>query len=130
MSIDIRVPALPESVADATVLSWHKQPGEAVSRDENLVDLETDKVVLEVPAPSDGVLTEVQFEEGDTVEADQVLAILDENATASAAPLPLLLKKPQRHRQQRPNLSGLQPQRPKRKRVVNSPCSHHPSVVS
>jgi 2-oxoglutarate dehydrogenase E2 component (dihydrolipoamide succinyltransferase) len=54
MSIDIRVPALPESVADATVLSWHKQPGEAVSRDENLVDLETDKVVLEVPAPSDG----------------------------------------------------------------------------
>ncbi|MGD8557214.1 MAG: 2-oxoglutarate dehydrogenase complex dihydrolipoyllysine-residue succinyltransferase [Chromatiales bacterium] len=85
MSIDIRVPALPESVADATVLSWHKQPGEAVSRDENLVDLETDKVVLEVPAPSDGVLTEVQFEEGDTVEADQVLAILDENATASAA---------------------------------------------
>ena len=85
MSIDIRVPALPESVADATVLSWHKQPGDAVSRDENLVDLETDKVVLEVPAPSDGVLTEVQFEEGDTVEADQVLAILDENATASAA---------------------------------------------
>ena len=85
MSIDIRVPALPESVADATVLSWHKQPGDAVSRDENLVDLETDKVVLEVPAPSDGVLTEVQFEEGDTVEADQVLAILDENATGTAA---------------------------------------------
>ena len=87
MSIDIRVPTLPESVADATVLSWHKQPGEAVSRDENLVDLETDKVVLEVPAPADGVLTEIQFEEGDTVEADQVLAILDENARA-AAPAP------------------------------------------
>ncbi len=87
MSIDIRVPTLPESVADATVLSWHKQPGEAVSRDENLVDLETDKVVLEVPAPADGVLTEIQFGEGDTVEADQVLAILDENAKA-AAPAP------------------------------------------
>ena len=85
MSIDIRVPALPESVADATVLSWHKQPGDAVSRDENLVDLETDKVVLEVPAPSDGVLMEVQFEEGDTVEADQILAIIDENATGAVA---------------------------------------------
>jgi 2-oxoglutarate dehydrogenase E2 component (dihydrolipoamide succinyltransferase) len=88
MSIDIRVPALPESVADATVLSWHKQPGDAVARDENLVDLETDKVVLEVPAPADGVLTEIQFDEGDTVEADQVLAILDENARAAAAPAP------------------------------------------
>ena len=87
MSIDIRVPALPESVADATVLSWHKQPGEAVSRDENLVDLETDKVVLEVPAPSDGVLTEIRFGEGDTVEAEQVLAILDENAEVSATPV-------------------------------------------
>jgi 2-oxoglutarate dehydrogenase E2 component (dihydrolipoamide succinyltransferase) len=87
MSIDIRVPTLPESVADATVLSWHKQPGDAVTRDENLVDLETDKVVLEVPAPADGVLTEIQFDEGDTVEADQLLAILDENARA-AAPTP------------------------------------------
>ncbi|MEJ2308594.1 MAG: 2-oxoglutarate dehydrogenase complex dihydrolipoyllysine-residue succinyltransferase [Gammaproteobacteria bacterium] len=86
MSIDIRVPGLPESVADATVLSWHKQPGEAVTRDENLVDLETDKVVLEVPAPADGVLTDIQFNEGDTVEADQVLAILDENAEPTAAP--------------------------------------------
>jgi 2-oxoglutarate dehydrogenase E2 component (dihydrolipoamide succinyltransferase) len=82
MSIDIRVPTLPESVADATVLSWHKQPGDAVTRDENLVDLETDKVVLEVPAPADGVLTEIQFDEG--VEADQVLAIIDENARAAA----------------------------------------------
>ncbi|MEJ2317180.1 MAG: 2-oxoglutarate dehydrogenase complex dihydrolipoyllysine-residue succinyltransferase [Gammaproteobacteria bacterium] len=88
MSIDIRVPTLPESVADATVLSWHKQPGDAVTRDENLVDLETDKVVLEVPAPADGVLTEIQFDEGDTVEAEQVLAILDENARAAAAPAP------------------------------------------
>ena len=86
MSIDIRVPALPESVADATVLSWHKQAGEAVRRDENLVDLETDKVVLEVPAPADGVLADIQFKEGETVEADQVLATLDENARPSAAP--------------------------------------------
>ena len=56
MTIEVRVPTLPESVSDATVLAWHKQPGESVSRDENLVDLETDKVVLEVPAPADGVL--------------------------------------------------------------------------
>ena len=52
MTIEVRVPQLPESVADATLVSWHKQPGEAVARDENLVDLETDKVVLEVPAPT------------------------------------------------------------------------------
>jgi 2-oxoglutarate dehydrogenase E2 component (dihydrolipoamide succinyltransferase) len=58
MSSEVRVPALPESVADATVLTWHKQPGEAVRKDDNLVDLETDKVVLEVPAPMDGVLAE------------------------------------------------------------------------
>ena len=87
MSIDIRVPTLPDSVADATLLSWHNPPGDAVSRDETLVDLETDTVVLEVPAPADGVLTEIQCDEGDTVEADQVLAILDENARA-AAPAP------------------------------------------
>jgi len=77
MNIEIRVPALPESVADATLLTWHKHPGEAVEQDENLVDLETDKVVLEVPAPKAGILQEVRFKEGDTVTADQVLALLD-----------------------------------------------------
>ncbi len=86
MSIEVRVPALPESVADATVLTWHKQPGEAVSKDENLVDLETDKVVLEVPAPADGVLSEIKSAEGDTVQADTLLAVIAEGATASAAP--------------------------------------------
>jgi 2-oxoglutarate dehydrogenase E2 component (dihydrolipoamide succinyltransferase) len=69
MSSEVRVPALPESVADATVLTWHKQPGEAVRRDENLVDLETDKVVLEVPAPADGVLGEIKAGEGQVVQA-------------------------------------------------------------
>ena len=57
MTIEVRVPQLPESVADATLVAWHKQPGDAVSRDENLVDLETDKVVLEVPAPAAGVIS-------------------------------------------------------------------------
>jgi 2-oxoglutarate dehydrogenase E2 component (dihydrolipoamide succinyltransferase) len=85
MSIEIRVPALPESVADATLLTWHKQPGESVRQDENLVDLETDKVVLEVPAPKAGILQELRFKEGDTVIADQVLALLDDARTATAA---------------------------------------------
>jgi 2-oxoglutarate dehydrogenase E2 component (dihydrolipoamide succinyltransferase) len=80
MSIEVRVPQLPESVADATLVAWHKQPGEAVSRDENLVDLETDKVVLEVPAPSGGVIKELKVANGATVTSGQLLAILEEGA--------------------------------------------------
>jgi len=82
MSTEVRVPALPESVADATVLTWHKKPGEAVSKDENLVDLETDKVVLEVPAPADGVLSEIKTPEGETVQADTLLALISEGLSA------------------------------------------------
>ena len=78
MSIEIKVPALPESVADATVAKWYKKAGDAVSRDENLVDLETDKIMLEVPAPQSGVLKEVLHIEGATVTADQVLALIEE----------------------------------------------------
>ncbi len=74
MTIDIKVPVLPESVADATIATWHKQPGEAVKRDENLVDIETDKVVLEVVAPDDGELVEIIHQEGETVAAEQVIA--------------------------------------------------------
>ncbi|MBY5993890.1 2-oxoglutarate dehydrogenase complex dihydrolipoyllysine-residue succinyltransferase [Ferrimonas balearica] len=74
MSIEIKVPVLPESVADATIATWHVQPGEAVSRDQNLVDIETDKVVLEVVAPEDGQLAEILHNEGDTVLAEQVIA--------------------------------------------------------
>ena len=73
MSIEIRVPQLPESVADATLVAWRKRPGEAVSRDENLADLETDKVVLEVPAAANGVLKEVRVAEGTTVRSGDVL---------------------------------------------------------
>ncbi|MEN8166523.1 MAG: 2-oxoglutarate dehydrogenase complex dihydrolipoyllysine-residue succinyltransferase [Pseudomonadota bacterium] len=76
MSIELRVPPLPESVSDATVLGWHKQPGETVNRDEVLVDLETDKVVLEVPAPEAGVLQEIYCKDGDVVQAESLLAIL------------------------------------------------------
>lgn len=85
MSIEIKVPPLPESVADATLVAWHKKAGDSVSRDENLVDLETDKVVLEVPAPASGVIAEITVEEGVTVVAGDVLAILDEGANVVAA---------------------------------------------
>lgn len=86
MSTEIKVPVLPESVADATIATWHKQPGEACSRDENLVDIETDKVVLEVVAPDDGVLEEIVRNEGDTVVAEEVIAKFVAGATGSASP--------------------------------------------
>lgn len=76
MTIEVKVPHLPESVTDATLVAWHKAPGEAVKRDENLVDLETDKVVLEVPAPAAGVLQEIRIENGATVTSGEVLATL------------------------------------------------------
>ena len=84
MSIEIKVPQLPESVTDATLVGWHKKAGDPVTRDENLVDLETDKVVLEVPAPASGVLEEIKVEDGATVEAGDVLAILAEGEVAAA----------------------------------------------
>ncbi|MBS0583311.1 MAG: dihydrolipoyllysine-residue succinyltransferase [Proteobacteria bacterium] len=84
MTLEVKVPVLPESVADATIASWHKKVGDAVKRDENLVDLETDKVVLEVPAPADGVIKEIKFDTGATVTSQQVLAILEEGAAAPA----------------------------------------------
>jgi 2-oxoglutarate dehydrogenase E2 component (dihydrolipoamide succinyltransferase) len=80
MSIEIKVPQLPESVSDATLVAWHRQVGDVVARDENLVDLETDKVVLEVPAPAAGVLKEIMVKDGATVVAGDVIAILEEGA--------------------------------------------------
>jgi 2-oxoglutarate dehydrogenase E2 component (dihydrolipoamide succinyltransferase) len=85
MSIEVKVPVLPESVSDATIAAWHKKAGDSVRRDENLLDLETDKVVLEVPSPVDGVLKELKFQAGDTVTSQQVVAIIEEGAVAAAA---------------------------------------------
>nr|MDQ2971804.1 dihydrolipoamide succinyltransferase [Pseudomonadota bacterium] len=80
MSIEVKVPVLPESVSDATIAAWHKNPGDAIKRDENLVDLETDKVVLEVPAPVDGILKEIRKNTGETVGSQDVIAIIEEGA--------------------------------------------------
>ncbi|HEY9512964.1 MAG TPA: 2-oxoglutarate dehydrogenase complex dihydrolipoyllysine-residue succinyltransferase [Rhodanobacter sp.] len=85
MSTEVKVPVLPESVSDATIASWHKKVGDAVKRDENLVDLETDKVVLEVPSPVDGVLKEIKHEVGDVVNSEQVIAIIEAGAVAAAS---------------------------------------------
>ena len=84
MSIEIKVPVLPESVSDATLVSWHRKVGDQITRDENLVDLETDKVVLEVPAPASGVLKEIRVADGTTVTAGDVLAVLEEIDVASS----------------------------------------------
>jgi len=85
MIIDVKVPQLSESVAEATLVSWHKKAGEAVSRDENLIDIETDKVVLELPAPDGGVLVEIIKGDGDTVVSGEVIARIDTAAKAGAA---------------------------------------------
>ena len=85
MSKEIKVPVLPESVADATVATWHKQPGDSIQRDENLVDLETDKVVLEVPSPVDGVLKKIVRDSGETVTSGELLGVIEEGAVAVAA---------------------------------------------
>jgi len=77
MSTEIKVPALPESVSDATIATWHKKEGDSIRRDENLVDLETDKVVLEVPAPVSGIIKSIKHQQGDTVKADDLLGIME-----------------------------------------------------
>ena len=86
MRIEVKVPQLPESVAEATLVNWHKKPGEAVKRDENLIDIETDKVVLELPAPGDGVLAEITRPDGSTVTSNDVIAVIDTDGKATAQP--------------------------------------------
>ncbi|MFN7086038.1 MAG: 2-oxoglutarate dehydrogenase complex dihydrolipoyllysine-residue succinyltransferase [Burkholderiales bacterium] len=88
MLIEVKVPQLSESVAEATLLAWHKKAGELVRRDENLVDIETDKVVLETPAPQDGVLTKIIKGDGSTVVSNEVIAQIDTEAVAAVAAAP------------------------------------------
>jgi len=88
MQLEVKVPQLSESVSEATLVAWRKKPGEAVKRDENLIDIETDKVVLELPAPADGVLVKVIKNDGDSVQSGDVIAVLDTEAAATAKPAP------------------------------------------
>ena len=123
MATEVKVPVLPESVSDAIIASWHKKAGETVRRDENLLDLETDKVVLEVPSPVDGVLKEIKFKEGDTVTSQQLLAIIEEGAVAAAAPAA----------QQAAPAAGAQEVQPKAtaaKAEAAAPASTRPAPVS
>ncbi len=85
MTIEIKAPTFPESVADGTVATWHKQPGEAISRDELIVDIETDKVVLEVVAPADGVISEIIKSEGETVLSDELIGKFEAGAAGTTA---------------------------------------------
>jgi 2-oxoglutarate dehydrogenase E2 component (dihydrolipoamide succinyltransferase) len=87
--IEVKVPQLSESVAEATLLSWHKKVGESVSRDENMIDIETDKVVLELPAPSAGVIVQLIKADGATVVSGETIAIIDTEASAQTSPLPI-----------------------------------------
>src|SRR5690349_24096397 len=86
--IEVKVPQLSESVAEATLLDWHKKEGEKVARDENLIDIETDKVVLELPAPADGVLAKIIKKDGDSVTSGEVIAVLDTDGKATVASAP------------------------------------------
>ena len=88
MTIEIKAPTFPESVADGTVATWHKQPGEAVNRDELIVDIETDKVVLEIVAPSDGVISEIIKGEGELVLSDEIIGMFAAGEGSVGAPEP------------------------------------------
>ena len=94
MIVEVKVPQLSESVAEATLLDWHKKEGERVSRDENLIDIETDKVVLELPSPTDGVLVKILKKARDSVGSGDVIAQIDTEGKAAAAAPPSAEKKP------------------------------------
>ncbi|MBD7986690.1 dihydrolipoyllysine-residue succinyltransferase [Luteimonas sp. Sa2BVA3] len=123
MATEIKVPVLPESVSDATIATWHKKVGDSVARDENIVDLETDKVVLEVPSTVEGVIRELKYAEGDTVTSQQVLAIIEEGAApAKSAEAPKA--EPAAGAQQ------VQPKAEAAKEEAKAPASTRPAPVS
>jgi 2-oxoglutarate dehydrogenase E2 component (dihydrolipoamide succinyltransferase) len=107
MAIDIKAPAFPESIADGEVAAWHKAEGEAVSRDELIVEIETDKVVMEVVAPEDGVITKIHAQEGDTIQSEQLLATLEQGAAATTASAPVAEVPAAQAASDNPNLSEL-----------------------
>ncbi len=118
MSIEIRVPTLPESVADATLISWHKQLGDHVNKDDNLVDLETDKVVLEVPAPITGILTEILVQDGSTVIGGDLLAKLEVGTeTEMASPQKTIQPPPKKAQTTTPTTNSI-PLSPAVRRII------------
>jgi 2-oxoglutarate dehydrogenase E2 component (dihydrolipoamide succinyltransferase) len=129
MAIEVKVPLLPESISDATVSTWHKKAGDKVSRDENIVDLETDKVMLEVPAPADGILKEIIKNTGTTVQAQEVIAIIEtaEAGTQAEKPAekkeaaqeaPKQTEQPQKSSSQPAEQQGTGPASPSARRVA------------
>src|SRR5690606_34046125 len=128
MATEIKVPVLPESVSDATIATWHKKPGDAVRRDENHVDLETDKVVLEVPSTVDGVLKEIRFKEGDTVTSSQVIAVIEEGAVAEAPAA--VEKKAEEKTQPAAGAQEVQPRAEAARADAKAPASTRPAPVS
>ena len=119
--IEVKVPQLSESVAEATMLSWHKKVGEPVARDENLIDIETDKVVLELPAPAAGVIVQIIKGDGTTVVAGEVIAIIDTEARPRSARCRFRASPRRTHRSPAPNRR--QPPPPPR---ATSPCRPPP----
>lgn len=100
MEIEIRVPTLPESVSDATLVTWHKQPGDTVQRDENLVDLETDKVVLEIPAPKKGRIQKILKSDGEVVTSNELIAVIEPLSEDSAANVHVLVQENTKSKEQ------------------------------
>src|SRR4051794_13489061 len=88
MQVEVKVPQLSESVSEATLVAWRKKQGDAVKRDENLIDIETDKVVLELPAPADGVIAKIVKKDGDSVASGDVIAVIDTEAKAAPGAAP------------------------------------------
>lgn len=102
MSIEVKVPMLPESISDATIAEWHKKAGDSVSRDENIMDLETDKVMLEVPSPVDGILKEIRKKKGDVVHANEVVAIIEEGGAPAKTEAPKETAKAEQPKKEEP----------------------------
>ncbi|HYT96729.1 MAG TPA: 2-oxoglutarate dehydrogenase complex dihydrolipoyllysine-residue succinyltransferase [Casimicrobiaceae bacterium] len=124
MRIEVKVPQLPESVTEATLVNWHKKPGEQVKRDENLIDVETDKVVLELPAPNDGVLIEITREDGATVTSNDVIGVIDTDAKgAQPAAAKVAAQSPTQ-----PSPSAPSPAQPPRPAAPSEPATALPAA--
>ena len=121
MLVEVKVPVLAESVTETTLLSWHKQVGDYVKRGDNLVDLETDKVTLEVTAPEDGVVKQIIKRSGETAGSNEVLAIIDTEAPSSSSQAP----EPQK---EAPNPSSSQAPEPQKKVDTKVPSSSSPKA--